>query len=277
LNDLQHSAASHARDPAATPVQRVDVNGRKWVFYRAGSGYPTVILETGLGAESDEWNPIQLSISATNLVCRYDRAGRGRSDPGPGFPRSAGQMVEELRSLLNTLRFPGPFLLVGHSFGGLMMRLYAHRYPSEVCGLLLVDAMHPDQFEVIGGALPAPTPQDTEALRSFRAFWTGGWRDPQATVERIDLLTSLREAKEIDSLGALPVHIITAATGLRNPMVSADLRPRLQSLWEDLQSQFLGLSSAATQAFAVNSGHFVQRDDPGIVIESIRTLIRRLR
>jgi pimeloyl-ACP methyl ester carboxylesterase len=256
-------------------MQRVPVSGRKLAFYRAGSGYPTVILETGLGAESDEWNTIQRSISATNLVCRYDRAGRGRSDAAPAAARSAGEMVDELRSLLNTTQVPGPYLLVGHSFGGLLMRLYAHRYPAEVCGLLLVDAMHPDQFEVIGGALPAPTPQDSEALRSFRTFWTGGWRDPNSTVEAIDLVTSLREAKEIDSLGALPVHIITAATGSKSLFLSEHLRPGLQSLWEDLQLQFLDLSSSATQSFALNSGHFVQRDDPETVIEALEALIER--
>ena len=272
LNDAQLTLGPGA----PVSVQRVPVNGRELQLYRAGSGHPTVILETGLGAESDEWNTIQRSISATTLVCRYDRAGRGRSDAAPESARSAGQMVEELRALLNTARVPGPYVLVGHSFGGLLVRLYAHRYPVEVCGLVLVDAMHADQFEVIGRALPAPAAQDSEALRSFRAFWTGGWRNPKATVERIDFVTSLREAREIDSLGALPVHIITAATGLKSAMVPERLRPPLQSLWQDLQLQFLDLSTSATHSFALNSGHFVQRDDPATVIESIEALLARL-
>jgi len=171
-----------AETPAPETVRRqeVEINGRILVSYRTGSGSPAVILETGLGSESDEWRPIQRSIGEVTLAWRYDRAGRGGSGAAPTSPRSAGAMVEDLHELLRSAAIPGPYLLVGHSFGGLLVRLYAYRHPREVCGLVLVDAMHPDQFRVIGGALPPSTPDDPPPLDNFRKFWTGGSGGPQA-------------------------------------------------------------------------------------------------
>ena len=149
------------------------------------------------------------------------------------------------------------------------------RYRREVCGLLLVDAMHEDQFEVIGAALPPAFDGELSAQRGFREFWCGGWRDPDSTPERIDFVSSFREAKEIDSLGELPVHVITAGTGLNSPFQPESIRPHLQSLWNGLQQRFLWLSPLATQSFVLTSGHFVQRDAPAAVLSAIQRLIAR--
>jgi pimeloyl-ACP methyl ester carboxylesterase len=274
MNGSPPLPAANTPQPA---MERVRVNGRELAFYCMGTGSPTVILETGLGAESNEWDAIQRSIGAITRVCRYDRAGRGASDAAPGSPRSASELVEDLRTLLIATRVTGPYILVGHSFGGLLVRLFAHRYPAEVCGLLLVDAMHEDQFTVIGTALPPPTPNDTRALCDFREFWTVGWRNPKSTAEGIDFVSSFREVQQIRSFGQLPVHIITAATALNSPFMPEQSRAALQALWFDLQRQFLGSSSIATQSYASDSGHFVQRDAPETVVEAIGMLIERSR
>jgi hypothetical protein len=137
--------------------------------------------------------------------------------------------------------------------------------------------MNEDQFKVIGDALPPPTPDDPPPLRDFREFWTGGWRDPKSTAEGIDFVTSFREVQQIRSLGQLPVHIITAATVMHTPFMPQQFRPGLQSLWVELQGRFLGLSAGATQSFALNSGHFVQRDAPETVVHAIRMLIDRVK
>ncbi len=267
--------ASALSDPRP-PMERARINGRELAFYRMGSKSPAVILETGLGAESSEWSSIQRDIGTITLAFRYDRVGRGASDPVTS-PRSAGDMLNDLHALLRTARVPSPYVLVGHSFGGLLMRLFAHRYPAEVGALLLVDSIIEDQFEVIGPALPPPSPSDAPPLRNFREFWTRGWRDPNSTAERIDFAASFREAKEIRSLGPVPVHIISAGTVTNNEFVPEHLRPGLQSLWNQLQSRLLGLSPLARQSFVLNSGHFVQRDAPEVVVEPIKELIARVR
>jgi pimeloyl-ACP methyl ester carboxylesterase len=273
MNDSQSIPETTASDPA---MERMSINNRELAFYRTGSGSPVVVLETGLGAESSEWTSIQRSIGAVTLTFRYDRVGRGASHPADS-PRSAGEMVNDLHTLLSTARIPSPYILVGHSFGGLLMRLFAHRYPAEVGGLLLVDAMNEDQFDVISSVLPPARDEDPEPLRNFRDFWTGGWRDPKSTQERIDFAASFREVQEIRSLGQLPVHVITAGTGITSPFMPESLRPRMQSLWDGLQRRFLELSPLATQSFVLTSGHFVQRDAPEVVVEAIKGLIDRVR
>ena len=258
---------------AAAPVrERVRINGRQLAFHRVGSRSPTVILETGLGAESSEWSSIQQRIGSSTLTVRYDRVGRGDSDPAE-VPRTAGDMVDDLHSLLSVAGIPAPYILVGHSFGGLLMRLFAHRYLAEVCSLVLVDAMNENQFDVIGAALPPPTPDDPPALRGFREFWSGGWRKPASTPERIDFAASFRQVREVRSLGELPVRIISAGTVINSAFMPENARPALQSSWDQLQSHFLRLSPHARQSFAMQSGHFVQRDAPEVLIEAITDLI----
>jgi hypothetical protein len=133
--------------------------------------------------------------------------------------------------------------------------------------------MNETQFDVIGSALPPFSPDDPPALQSFRAFWCGGWKDPQSTAEKIDFAECFRQIGEVESLGKLPVRIITAGTAINSPFLPEQARPSLQVAWNALQSQFLQLSSDARQTFALRSGHFVQRDAPEVIIDTIRDLI----
>ena len=118
-----------------------------------GAGAPTVVFDAALGGSSISWAWVQPEIARTNRTCVYDRAGYGWSDAGP-FPRTAGQMVDELRTLLDRSGVRPPYLLVGHSFGGLIMRIFAARYRSDVVGLVLVDPAHPEDW-----ITPAPKEQ----------------------------------------------------------------------------------------------------------------------
>jgi pimeloyl-ACP methyl ester carboxylesterase len=257
-----------------SPMQLIRIGDRELAFACSGQGSPTVVLETGLGAESAEWETVERGVASFARVFRYDRAGRGMSAPAR-TPRDAHMMVDELHELLRAADFPGPYLLVGQSLGGLLMRVFAQRYRAEVAGLVLVDSMHEDQFDVFGPAFPPPTPSDPPPLEGMRQFWTSGWKKPESTVERVDFVEAIRQSREVGSLGDLPLDIITAGTFLHMPFVPPDRRDTLQGLWEGLQERFLRLSSRSTQTFVRTSGHFVQRDDPRVVIESIRRVVCR--
>jgi pimeloyl-ACP methyl ester carboxylesterase len=254
----------------------IDIGGRCMAMVATGQRGPTVVLETGLGAESAEWSQVQEGLEGFVRAIRYDRAGRGASDPAPG-PRTARDMVEDLRLMLRRAGEAGPFVLVGHSFGGLIARIFADAYRDEVAGLVLVDSLHEDQFAVFAPTFPPARASEPPGLTATRAFWTGGWRDPGATMERIDMPASLDQGRSISSLDDLPVRILTAGTYLNQADVPAPIRPVLQGLWMELQRQFVDLSTRAEQIVFPECGHFVQRDDPGAVIDAVCQVVSQAR
>jgi pimeloyl-ACP methyl ester carboxylesterase len=144
----QAIAAANDQWAYTPPGQLIDVGGYRLHLYCTGPanpGRPTVILEAGAGMASPGWAWVQSTIGATTRVCAYDRAGYGWSDPGP-TPRDARQVVHELHTLLDRAAITGPYVLVGHSIGGMYVRVYTAQYPDEVAGLVLVDSSHPDQL-----------------------------------------------------------------------------------------------------------------------------------
>jgi pimeloyl-ACP methyl ester carboxylesterase len=127
------------------PGQMVDAGGHRLHLVSQGDGKPTVILDAGMVSFSSNWAWVQPEVAKVTRVVAYDRAGLGWSDPGPQ-PRDAQRSARELHVALQNAATDGPYVLVGHSYGGLVMRAFADLYPDEVAGLVLVDASHPDQW-----------------------------------------------------------------------------------------------------------------------------------
>jgi pimeloyl-ACP methyl ester carboxylesterase len=184
-------------------------------------------------------------------------------------------MVDELNTLLEATQTKAPYLLVGHSFGGLLMRLFASTNSSNVYGLVLAESMHRRQFDVQGPAFPDPSPSDAPALVRMRAFWTGGWRDPNSTVEHIDFERSFAQDQAVTSLGNLPLFTISAASARNMPFVpDVSARQRLQLLWDELQADLSHLSDNRRTVHLEKSGHFVQRDNPASIVMAVEALLR---
>jgi pimeloyl-ACP methyl ester carboxylesterase len=121
---------------------------------RSGPGRPTVILDSGMSVPAVGWIKVQPEVAKFTRVCSYDRAGYGWSDPGLE-PRTSLQIAKELKALLDAAGEHGPYVLVGHSFGGFNVRVFTRQYPSDVAGIVLVDASHEDEGERIESLLPA--------------------------------------------------------------------------------------------------------------------------
>lgn len=137
----------------APPGQLIDVGGCRLHIHCSGEGSPSIVLDAALGGSSLSWSMVQPTLATLSRVCSYDRAGFGWSDAGPK-PRSAGRIADELRTLLDRARVPPPYLLVGHSFGGLVALIFASKFRSETAGMVLVDPAHAEDW-----VKPAPKEQ----------------------------------------------------------------------------------------------------------------------
>jgi pimeloyl-ACP methyl ester carboxylesterase len=230
------------------------VDGRTELSEQRGAP-PTVIFESGLGNYKEAWNRVFPVIATTNTVFAYDRPGVGRSTP-TSRPRDGATIVEDLRALLRSRNLAPPYVLVGHSAGGLYMQLYARRYPSEVTGLVLVDSTHPTQFEGAG------------ALQNRSQFGNAiitiaGLAGPAKT--ELDALAETgREVLEAPAAPVgMPIIVLTAPDKSGTAIADFDNAKR---------HDFARLYPGATIR-ALDSGHAVQLDDPQAVIDAIRDVI----
>ena len=170
LAGMVYQAAGTARDARRFPPpgRMIDVGGYRLHIrvmepeHGAAPGTPTVLLEAGIAASSLSWSKVLPRVAEFARVVSYDRAGLGWSDASPR-PRTPPHIVEELHALLDRADVPRPLVLVGHSFGGYCVRYYAHKFPEEVAGMVLVDSVHPAEWE-------RPTPQQRRMLRGAALF-----------------------------------------------------------------------------------------------------------
>jgi pimeloyl-ACP methyl ester carboxylesterase len=254
----------------------IDIGTHSLHITREGEGSPAVVIDVGIAGRTDEWAAIRDRIAQETTVVTYDRAGYGRSEPGP-FPRDAGRSAEELHALLDAAAIPGPYLLVGHSLGGLNMQLFADRYPDDVAGMLLLD---PPPLGWIRG----------EAYTELLGMAEGMTAEWQAIAERGDaqadffrtIASEHREmlgksgelAAAIDSFGEIPLHVMAA--GIPNPMFG-DVAQEYQQYWISESRALAGKSRHGRLIMAWDSTHMLHTDAEELVIESILSMLSEIR
>lgn len=175
---LLSTAATAASDSAP---DRFDIGGRAIRLACQGTGEPAVIVDAGMGtapAEDEGWQRIAARIASSTRVCLYNRAGLGGSDPAPGTRRTSADAADDLDKVLSAAHLRPPFVLVGHSIGGLHAQVFASRYPTKVAALVLVSSTHADQMRIWRNLLPPPATGDPKPLVEARRFLTTMENDP---------------------------------------------------------------------------------------------------
>ncbi|SFK30558.1 alpha/beta fold hydrolase [Methylophaga sulfidovorans] len=271
-------SSAFAEEYPKAPGVRYDVGGYKLHMLCKGQGQPTVIIDTGLGDDSTAWFDIQNKIAKNTHTCVYDRAGYGWSDAGPQ-PRTSVRIANELEALVHKAKLVGPFILVGHSFGGYNMRVFAANHPEEVMGIVLVDASHENQYEMLNIKLP----QNYNRKRNIIIFPKPSG-DPMTTEQsmlkerainaaRSEISSLYQSALQVKHLRHLPnVPLVVISRGQSEWQGQKDAENR-EKIWVHLQQDLWKLTPHSQHLFAFHSGHDIHLHQPDIIVSAVLDMV----
>jgi pimeloyl-ACP methyl ester carboxylesterase len=297
------------------PGQMVDVGGYRLHINCQGepAGSPTVVMDAGQAEPGLTWALVQPEVAGFTRVCTYDRAGLGWSERGPR-PRTAANIVAELHALLTGAGVEPPYVLVGHSAGGLYVRLFAHTYPDEIAGLILLDAGHEERWlryqesllrlerlankvmawglrflqvlnsvgllalypDTFGNDWPTPIPEPVRGPYLGTMF--SGTKCFSTRIEEIKgaegNFAAVRAAG-IEPLGDVPLIVVTSGKTeiSEGRAISAQDVEHYKTVTAELQAELVALSPRGKQVIAEESGHYIQIDQPELVIDAIREVV----
>ena len=277
--------------------------GRKLNLYCVGSGSPTVVLESGLSESAETWWRVQPALAKVSRVCAYDRAGLGRSPPGP-MPRDTKAEVSDLEALLRAGGVSSPYLLVGHSMGGYNVRLFAARHPRQTAGVVLVDSSVEYQLLPIEKAIPSIAANDRRSLDRARRCadpardakvaalcirsapdgfppelakayeGTFGLAAAQTRLSELESFISVdsdQVAAEVPSLGTTPLIVLTRT--LRSTDIPAGDAELEWTRWKGLHDDLARRSARSENRVVEEAGHYIQIDRPDAVIEAVSDVL----
>jgi pimeloyl-ACP methyl ester carboxylesterase len=281
LNSLSAGQMAQTPPPGPAPGLLIDIWGHKMFIRCVGpaGGSPTVILEAGGGGSSNAWSRVQGLLSPRVRSCAYDRAGLGRSEPGPA-PRTMRQEAFELHALLEAAKIPGPFVLVGHSIGGLLVRLYAEQYGSSVVGFVLVDPTH--ESDVLGSvryggwvrlrekatagrSAPEPRREGKPAGTEYNP------EDDYMAEEFQQIYVSRKTNPE--PFGNRPLIVLGAGKRSAPPGTSEELWTQFRVEKDGQKIDLSRLSSNSKFVLDPSSGHDMPSENPQLVARSIEEVL----
>ena len=275
---LAGAVPAQAGGPMDPPGDFVGLVSHRLHYYCVGSGGPTVLFESGIGGSSLDWSKVQEAVAGEAGACAYDRAGYGWSDPGPG-PRDAEHSALELEGLVDRAGLSTPLVLVGHSFGGFVVRYFASRNPGAVAGMVLVDSSHPDVLLDQGSAGRVTQPIATDRVDAAQSDSGVDWRASYLATRRKAIFAQMNEFREFSNsarqvaesepLPDIPVVVVTRAE-----CGDAD---SASSAWCTAQRQLAGLTPHASLQIARTGEHSIHVAEPDTVVAAIQSVLAQLR
>lgn len=253
-----------ALDPGRFAFTQIDVGGHSLRMLISGRGSPTVVFETGgspgAGGPLEYWERVQPAVSKFTSTVSYDRAGTGLSAPGPK-PRDARQVARELHAALSAAHVEPPYLLVGHSFGGPLNRVFAGMYPDEIAGMVLLD----------------PTQEGFIEWNQSRE----GHDETREDEEWKDIQASLDETRGSSIPPGIPVVLITAMGPRVLPsFVTEQQREEMKAvkpMWLKFHEKWIETIPDAHHIVTYDSGHGIPFEEPGLVVRTIKQVVERAR
>jgi pimeloyl-ACP methyl ester carboxylesterase len=227
-------------------------------YVTAGTGSPAVVFESGLGDGRETWQKVFAEVASFTTVFAYDRGGYGDSE-AHSPDRSARQIVEELRALLKAAQVEPPFVLVGHSIGGLYVNLFARAYPDEVAGVVFVDARHEDFSDRCKAARAFVCAPPAFLMPLVGGGAMGEYKFAPASMQ------------QVRAAGAFPPVPIAVLTGTGKPLEGQ----AFNRVWLETQAEMSSMSPKGRHDVCDHCGHYVHKDDPRLVIDAIRDVIAR--
>jgi len=278
------------------PGKIVDIGTHAIHLNCVGSGSPTVVFEADLDQYGSlSWVPVQEAIGKITRACSYDRAGILWSEPGP-LPRDGETIARELHTVLDAAGEEGPYILVGHAFGGAYVRIFAGKYPDDVCGMVLLESSHPEMLTRFAeyGVVPEIPERNIRPLILFLSHLGSPGRYkgnvynlppeiynpvqaffPESSMawfdEEVESTNTLAQAGQYEYLGDWP--LIVLATSGPSPSLG-ELGQTLDDLWIEMQQELLSLSENS-EFRSYQIGHYPQLQSPELVIEAIQDVLGR--
>jgi pimeloyl-ACP methyl ester carboxylesterase len=266
---------------SSTSAGMVDVGGHRLAVQVLGKGSPTVVIDPGLGETWEEWESLAERISDRAAVCLYNRAGYGRSEPGP-FPRTASRETGELRALLEKAGLEPPFVLVGHSLGGLNALVFTRDYPEVTGGLVLLDPP-PKEFmagrrfpelKTMAGEQSLEYRRGAKRAREAGDSGAAAFLDAVASEHEMFLARGASEIEGILDLNHLPLVVL--ASGKPNPAFG-DSAEAFQAFWIESNRALSMLSTRGRFRLVARSTHALHRDEPAVVLQAILEVVDEVR
>jgi len=282
----------------------VDVGGHKLHYYKQGTGGPTVVFESAFDAGGHlQWFNIQKKIADFATSISYDRAGLMWSERGNN-PKTGKFIARELHTLLEKSGAAKPYILVGHSLGGTMLRSFVAQYPQDVAGVLLIDSSHPSRqnfmsaelYNMINAGLPGTFLKFANEVGLLRLMFKNYFpaqpeydyqntlmpallfKSAYAILEEQDQMPAIfQETSKIDSFGDIPLIVMSATDRDRFDKMISDtkLKNELIDALDKTQKDLLGLSSNSEQILVANSGHYINEDQPDAIINALKMMIAK--